>query len=171
MAIVIRSAETADAEQFQQLSSLPHIQENTLGMPLPSLDHWRTHLAGNGLGGCWYFTAIAEDRVAGILTLENPQHPRLRHKTIPGIFTDPSLSGRGIGSALMAFCISYSFDWLAAKKIELEVFADNEPAIALYRKFNFEPEGLRKASALRNGRYADVLLMGLFNPRAGDLQQ
>ncbi|ARU96223.1 GNAT family N-acetyltransferase [Tatumella citrea] len=164
MAIVIRSAESSDAEAFQRLSSLPQIQENTLGMPYPSLEHWQKHLAGNGIDGCWHFTAMAEDQVAGILTIENPQHPRLRHKTTFGLFVDPALAGKSIGSALMEFCLSYSFDWLAARKIELEVFPDNEAAIALYKKFGFEPEGLRKASALRKGQFADVLLMGLSAP-------
>mgnify|MGYP004709049233 CR=1 FL=1 len=166
MTIVIRSAERSDAETFQKLSSLPHIQENTLGMPLPSLEHWQKHLAGNGVDGCWHFTAVVGGQVAGILTIENPQHPRLRHKTTFGLFIDPSLSGRGIGSALMEFCISYSFDWLATRKIELEVFPDNNAAIALYKKFGFESEGLRKASALRKGQFVDVLLMGLHAPGA-----
>ncbi|WP_046791726.1 GNAT family N-acetyltransferase [Tatumella morbirosei] len=166
MTIVIRSAENSDAEAFQRISSLPHIQENTLGMPYPSLEHWQKHLAGNGIDGCWHFTAVVEGQVAGILTIENPQHPRLRHKTTLGLFIDPALSRRGIGSALMEFCLSYSFDWLAARKIELEVFPDNEPAVALYKKFGFETEGLRKASALRKGQFVDVLLMGLSAPAA-----
>jgi len=164
MTIKIRSVEAEDAEHFQKIASQDRIQENTLGMPLPSLKHWNDHLARNGKDGIYHFAALLDGSVAGILTIENPQHPRLRHKTIFGIFTDQTLSGRGIGSALITFCVKYSFDWLAARKIELEVFSDNEAAIALYKKFGFKEEGLKRESALRKGKYEDVLLMGLRAP-------
>jgi putative acetyltransferase len=47
---------------------------------------------------------------------------------------------RGIGSALLARIIMAAEGELALTRIELEVFSDNMPAIALYRKFGFEIE-------------------------------
>jgi putative acetyltransferase len=47
--------------------------------------------------------------------------------------------------------------------IELTVYADNASAIALYKKFGFENEGLLRNYSLRNGRFEDVITMARFN--------
>lgn len=39
------------------------------------------------------------------------------------------------------------------------MLADNEHALALYRRFGFEPEGLRRDAVFRAGTYADTLAM------------
>jgi putative acetyltransferase len=44
-------------------------------------------------------------------------------------------------------------------RVELTVFADNERAIALYKKLGFVEEGLKKKAAIRNGQYEDEYLM------------
>jgi putative acetyltransferase len=47
-----------------------------------------------------------------------------------------------------------------AHKIELEVFTDNEPAIALYRSLGFEEEGMRRDHYRReDGSLRSALLM------------
>ena len=48
---------------------------------------------------------------------------------------------------------------LRVDRIELTVFADNEPAIAVYKKHGFEIEGTGKRYALRNGEYVDAYYM------------
>jgi putative acetyltransferase len=68
-------------------------------------------------------------------------------------------AGRGVGSALMAAVIELADRWLNLKRLELEVWADNYPAIALYEKFGFEREGLLRAEGFRDGVYADSLAM------------
>jgi putative acetyltransferase len=42
-------------------------------------------------------------------------------------------------------------NWLKLKRVELSVFTDNEPAIALYKKMGFVVEGTKKYSAVRRG--------------------
>lgn len=48
---------------------------------------------------------------------------------------------------------------LGLRRIDLTVFSDNAPAIALYRKFGFVEEGFSRGFALRDGMLADVLHM------------
>lgn len=66
---------------------------------------------------------------------------------------------QGIGKALMLELIDAADKWLNIMRIELTVFTDNKPAIALYEVFGFETEGVHKAYAFRDGRYADVVAM------------
>ena len=119
--------------------------------------------------GIYHFAAEADGELAGIITVRNPQHPRLRHTTNLGMFVDENHAGKGVGSALIAFALRYSFQWLGAVIIELEVFTDNRTAIGLYKKFGFREEGIRTKSALKNGQYVDVLMMGLEVQEAGGL--
>jgi putative acetyltransferase len=64
----------------------------------------------------------------------------------------------------MAALIDWADQWAQLLRIELTVFADNDAAIALYRKFGFEHEGTHRAYALRDGVYADVHAMARLHP-------
>ena len=44
------------------------------------------------------------------------------------------------------------------------VHADNERAIALYRRMGFIEEGRHRACALKDGRYVDALFMARLHP-------
>ena len=46
-------------------------------------------------------------------------------------------------------------------RIELEVYASNSAAIALYRRFGFSEEGLKRRARFLDGQYQDILLMAL----------
>jgi RimJ/RimL family protein N-acetyltransferase len=67
--------------------------------------------------------------------------------------------GRGGGRALMDAAMT----WLAASdmhKVELEVWPDNERAIALYERYGFEVEGLRRDHyRRRDGSLRSALIM------------
>jgi len=69
--------------------------------------------------------------------------------------------GRGVGSALMAAAI----DWARGNglhKLSLGVFAHNDAAIALYRKFGFVEEGRLVGHYRRqSGELWDAVEMGL----------
>ena len=68
-------------------------------------------------------------------------------------------TGCGIGSALLGALVDTADNWLAIKRLELTVYADNAAAIGLYEKFGFETEGRLRAFAFRNGEYIDALTM------------
>ena len=50
-------------------------------------------------------------------------------------------------------------NWLGLVRVELTVFVDNEPAIALYRKFGFEVEGTHRKYGRRDGELIDTYAM------------
>jgi putative acetyltransferase len=81
-----------------------------------------------------------------------------------GISVAPAAQGQGVGSALMTALCDYADRWLGTLRIELNVYTDNEPAIALYRKFGFVIEGTSRGYALRDGQYVDSYTMARFHP-------
>lgn len=85
------------------------------------------------------FALEDEGRIAGSLGL----HPSAAAGVLSlGMWILPEWRGRGGGRMLMEAALAAVPD--DAHKVELEVFPDNEAAIALYRSFGFEEEGLRR---------------------------
>ena len=66
-----------------------------------------------------------------------------------------------MGTALLR----HALDWarsVGVQKVTLEVFASNDPALALYRKLGFEEEGRRRREFLIDGNLIDGVLMALW---------
>ena len=67
--------------------------------------------------------------------------------------------GRGAGSALLQAAVDFADKWLNLSRLELDVYTDNQPAIALYKKFGFVIEGTHHRFAYRDGGYVDAYMM------------
>jgi len=67
----------------------------------------------------------------------------------------------GVGSCLMEKLIQYIKDFTAILRLELGVFADNENAIKLYKKFGFRQYGRDKMVGLYKGKMEDHIFMSL----------
>jgi putative acetyltransferase len=65
----------------------------------------------------------------------------------------------------MAALCDYADRWAGVLRIELTVYADNDVAIRLYRKFGFEVEGTSRSYALRDGVFVDALAMARLHPK------
>ena len=68
--------------------------------------------------------------------------------------------GRGLGRALVGAVIDAARR-AGLEKIELSVYASNVPALSLYRSVGFVEEGRKVRGRKVDGRYDDVILMGL----------
>lgn len=66
----------------------------------------------------------------------------------------------GVGSAIMEALIELAKE-ASLKNVELGVYADNERAIALYRRFGFEEIGRHRGKMYVDGEYYDEILMDL----------
>lgn len=101
-----------------------------------------------------------EYRLVGSIGISIDTNPRRRHVGRLGIMVRTDWQGKGIGRKLLAKIIDLSDNWLMLKRIELTVFAENEEAIRLYQSFGFEVEGCLHAGMVKDGAYADMLIMG-----------
>ncbi len=70
--------------------------------------------------------------------------------------------GRGYGRQAMRLLLGYGFDIQNLRKIWLETLGHNDRAIRSYRAVGFVEEGRQREQVWSDGRYVDVVLMGLF---------
>jgi len=100
--------------------------------------------------------ACADDEVVGEISLHtSPTRWRMRHVASIGMAVRDDWQGKGVGMALMQAVLDLADSCLNLTRIELRVYADNTPAIALYEKCGFEIEGAHCRMAFRNGEYVD----------------
>lgn len=153
----IRSTRVTDFEQITVLSNLPLYRAGTLRLPFQSLEQTRKWLEGHGTNSLSIVAEI-EGQIVGLAGLHRFDGRRL-HAAALGMGVHDAFTGRGIGKALLGALIDAADNWLNIKRIELTVFTDNTPAIRLYEKFGFETEGVLKANAFKDGRFADAFAM------------
>jgi RimJ/RimL family protein N-acetyltransferase len=85
-----------------------------------------------------------------------------RHAWIGVCLFDPADAGRGYGRRMMTLASDYLRDFVAIRKLSLEVLASNARAVALYRSLGFEEEGRLASQYFTAGRFEDVLILSRF---------
>lgn len=163
MEFYIRPICPGDGKGFNELRRMPGVFENILGIPSERIKRNEDYIV-NMDNNTHQFVAVVkeasgEEKIIGTAGLNIFANSRLRHSASIGIMVHKDYQGKGVGTKLMEAIIDVADNWLMLVRIELTVFADNEKAINLYKKFNFEVEGLKKKAGIRNGEYVDELMM------------
>ncbi|MFG1497568.1 GNAT family N-acetyltransferase [Saccharospirillum sp. HFRX-1] len=157
-AITVRHAEQFDAAAIHAIYVGEQAFGSTLQLPYPSLRTWEQRLA-EPKESFYNLVAELDGEVVGQLSFEHFIRPRRRHAGTFGMGVRADSLRQGVGRALMDAMIELADNWLNLKRIEMEVYVDNEAAIALYKSFNFVIEGESKDFAFRNGELVDVYQM------------
>ncbi|WP_327695052.1 GNAT family N-acetyltransferase [Streptomyces sp. NBC_00459] len=105
------------------------------------------------------------DRATGELVGEvvlyewNPAARSCTFRTLLG----PSGRGRGLGTEATRLIVGYGFEQLGLHRIELQAYAHNHRALRVYEKVGFVVEGVRREVQLRDGEWADEVLMAVLD--------
>ncbi|MFT4924186.1 MAG: putative acetyltransferase [Phenylobacterium sp.] len=158
MTVVIRHSEKEDIAAIKAMFSQPSCYGGTLQLPFPSLDKWTDKL-GTIADNQTSLVAEIDGDIVGQLSLFVEKSPRRKHVANIGMAISDQHQGKGIGSQMLAAAVDMADNWLAIRRIELEVYADNAAGVALYKKHGFEIEGTAKCYAFRDGQYVDAYLM------------
>jgi RimJ/RimL family protein N-acetyltransferase len=164
-----RAPQTADAPFFNQALQDPRIRRNLLIGRYPfnveSSRKWvesRTEApAADGLTDViMTFGLKGQDQPLGNSGLHRIS---MIHRNAEwGIFIGrPEHWGKGFGREVAGAMLRYAFDTLNLHRVYLRVNADHEPGIRSYRAAGFKDEGVLRQAIFVDGKYVDLLLMGV----------
>ena len=118
----------------------------------------RQVLSGEGVQR---FAITPEDEVVGWCDIMRNRIEGFRHAGRMGMGVLPAYRGAGLGQRLLVETLDGARA-IGIERVELEVFASNASAIALYRKLGFVVEGTKKRARKLDGNYDDDVIMALF---------
>ena len=165
MSISIRPIAAADAEAFHAVLDAVARERSFLRLTqAPPLERSRAFISGNLANGNPQFVAVDGMDLVGWCDICRSSEDGSTHCGWLGMGLLPSHRSLGIGSNLLAATLNAAR--ARFERIELEVYASNSAAIALYERAGFAHEGRRRRALLRDGRYEDILMRGLLFNRA-----
>ncbi|HBI6989298.1 GNAT family N-acetyltransferase [Clostridium perfringens] len=161
MSLRIRDINIEDYKEISKIRKMPGVMENILSNKDEEEELIKEKIINRGKNQYWY---VAEEngKVIGLGILMNHGNLRKKHVGLITLMVNSDYQNKGIGSLLMDKLINLS-ESLNIIRLELCVFRDNYKAINLYKKFGFKEEGIKVKSALKNGEYADEIMMARIN--------
>ena len=166
--LVFRRPGPDDADALAALYNDPAVYPGLMQLPYTDAAYWRQRNAQPSDGAAAQSLTLVvlhgSDLVAAGCIYPTG-FTRRRHVVSLGMAVGGAWQGRGVGTALLTRLLNYADRWLGVTRVELSVYTDNAPAIALYRRHGFEVEGTQRASVLREGVLIDVLMMARLAPR------
>jgi putative acetyltransferase len=155
--VTLRALRVTDAVQFHALLQQPAMLRGHPSAPYPTLENTRKQIEKIASPEV-AIAAMVGDILVGFGQLV-PGKLRRAHSAMIALGVHESWHGRGIGNALVAELLDLADNWLGVRRVELFVFTDNQPAIALYRKYGFEVEALHRGASLCDGVLIDCYFM------------
>ncbi|VVN75874.1 GNAT family N-acetyltransferase [Pseudomonas fluorescens] len=156
--ITIERFSEAHIDGITALYNDPAVARQVLQMPFQTREVWRKRIAPDN-ERLLQLVAVHQGAVIGNCGLEQFSRIRRSHCGNIGMAVAVAWQGKGVGSTLLAAALEVADNWMNLQRLELTVYADNEAAIGLYRKFGFETEGLLRDYAVRDGGLVDALSM------------
>lgn len=134
------------------------------GPPVGATRAWVEALVA---GAGFQFVAVDDgDSVVGWCDIVRNPREGFRHCGQLGMGVTPDARGQGLGERLAKATIERAWD-AGLERVELEVFASNEPAIRLYEKLGFVVEGVKRRARRLDGHYDDNIMMALVRETPG----
>src|SRR5262245_26409113 len=168
--VTIRPSIPADADAvWRCLGSVAAERRHIAMVEPPALEEVRSFLGTLAARGIIQFVALAGSQVVGWCDVTRKTLEGFRHSAVLGMGVLQPYRGRGLGSALLRAVLEEARSQ-GLGRIELEVYASNQSAIALYERFRFKREGVKRSARILDGQVEDILCMALLLPplEAGD---
>lgn len=105
-----------------------------------------------------FLVAERNGEILGAMDLQGMRHPQCTHVGYVGISVRRDLRGQGVGSALFNALFERA-KHIGITHLELEVFASNPRAIAMYERLGFQVNGSRPGIVRLGDEFIDVMLM------------
>jgi L-phenylalanine/L-methionine N-acetyltransferase len=151
---LIRAIRPEDAGAISDIRRQPQVMRYTPAMPSDRPTNYLERWGAND----HVLVAELDGRVVGYAGLHVRDGKR-RHSAWLGIAVHDEFAGRGGGQLLMKGLLDLADQWIGLVRVDLESFAENERAIAMYLRFGFVEEGRQKKAYFIDGKLCDAILM------------
>ncbi|SFS35590.1 GNAT family N-acetyltransferase [Marininema halotolerans] len=163
--LLIRPACGEDAEElYNQLAHVvgEGIYLNETPESLPNINQQREEILSIQRDGGMYTVVLVDQQIVGAAILRRGLRGTSDHIVKFRTWLTSQVRGFGLGKNLLEYSVTWAESHPAIRKINLDVWANNERAVQLYEKTGFKVEGRRPQQAWLNGEYVDELYMGKF---------
>ena len=100
-----------------------------------------------------------DNKIIGNIDLTGNQRKIMEHTAMIGMGMLKEWRNSGLGSALLKLAIEWAKENPILELLWLQVYADNELGLGLYRKMRFEENGIMKSFFKQDEKYFDNLTM------------
>jgi len=163
--VTLRAVERADLPAIHAFRNDPEVEGRVYAAPLPhSLAELEAQFDADAAKPAAERDAIVfaievDGTVVGRCNLFDPD--TVGGTIRLGIAIARDQQGKGIGTEAVDLLVAYAFRDLGVRRVWLDVLADNERAIASYRKSGFVEEGRMRAHYWHDDAHRDAVLMGI----------
>jgi len=159
--LIIRDATPDDMEQVQAIYSF-YVTRTCASFEEepPTAEEMRRRLAKTRERGLPYLVAESDTEVIGY-TYAGPFRFRTayRYTIEDSIYVAPSVTRRGVGSALLGALVERCTELGYRQMIGVIGDSANQGSIGLHRRLGFRQEGVLRGVGLKFGRWVDVVIM------------
>lgn len=160
--IRLRKINENDLELIMQWRMKPEVTKYMYTDPVLTIEKQKSWLEKIGQDEtCKYrIIQLCDGTPVGVINLANIDY---KNKKCSWGYYIGSIEARGKGLARKLECntLDYIFYKLNLNKLWCEVFSFNTDVIEIHKKFGSEIEGYHKDHILKNGKYYDVVSMGI----------
>lgn len=160
---ILRKPEPYDVESLYKYRNDPYVIKSlggfAAGFSRKDLLEWVDRQCKSATNKVWII-ADKKDQCIGHCGLYDIDM-RVRSAEFGICLASSEVRGNGIGTEVTRAVMDYGFKQLNLNRSYLFVLVNNVPAISMYNKVGFKLEGTLREHQFRDGKYIDVLLMGI----------
>lgn len=163
MNLIIKPAKLQDAKQLFNLLQLNLLEVDNFIMDPDEFDYTiedeQTKIKSLSQDNNAYLAAWLDNQIVGCISLTGGNYRKNRHVGNLEIYVRPEHRRQKTAQQLLQALLKILKQAKIIKKIEVEVWTNNQPAIKFYQKSGFKAESRKYRSFKLDKRYIDSILL------------
>lgn len=147
---------------FAWINDRESVLYNAPYKPISDFEHRSWYKSISASPDCFFFIVrrVSDDEAIGSCQLRSI-HTVHQNAELQIRIGEAANRGQGFGTEALRLLLRFAFKDLNLERVYLHTFATNAVAIRIYEKVGFVHEGVLRKAAYVNGKYVDVIVMGI----------